>query len=83
MGLFGDLRRLQKQANEISANYDPAAQMRAGMAQMQQMQQSMQAQTADLELLRIGTPGLPILVSAPMAVKSCESTPCGTSIEIT
>ncbi|HTJ33425.1 MAG TPA: hypothetical protein VL738_09360 [Dactylosporangium sp.] len=62
MGLFGDLRRLQKQANEISANYDPAAQMRAGMAQMQQMQQSMQAQTADLELLRIGTPGAATII---------------------
>ncbi|MFG2041223.1 hypothetical protein [Dactylosporangium sp. NPDC048998] len=57
MGLFGDLRRLQRQANEISANYDPAAQMRAGMAQMQQAQQTMQAQTEDLELLRTGVPG--------------------------
>jgi hypothetical protein len=57
MGLFGDLRKLTKQANEISATYDPGAQMAAGMAQMQQMQQSMQRQTEDLELLRIGTPG--------------------------
>ncbi|MGI5242588.1 hypothetical protein [Dactylosporangium sp. CA-139066] len=62
MGLFGDLRRLQKQANEISANYDPGAQMRAGMAQMQQLQQSMQAQTADLELLRTGTPGTATII---------------------
>ncbi|MEV8513730.1 hypothetical protein [Dactylosporangium sp. NPDC051484] len=54
MGLFGDLRRLQRQANEMSANHDPAAQMRAGMAQMQQ---TMQAQTEDLELLRTGVPG--------------------------
>ncbi|MEV6931173.1 hypothetical protein AB0M46_42710 [Dactylosporangium sp. NPDC051485] len=57
MGLFGDLRRLQRQANEIGANHDPGAQMRAGMQRMQQMQQSMQAQTEDLELLRTGTPG--------------------------
>lgn len=63
MGLFGDLRRLQRQANEISAGHDPAAQMRAGMARMQQMQQSMQAQTEDLELLRIGVPAEATIVS--------------------
>jgi hypothetical protein len=62
MGLFGDLRRLQRQANEISAGYDPAAQMRAGMAQMQQVQQSMQAQTEDLELLNTGTPGTATII---------------------
>ena len=57
MGLFGDLRRLNQQARAIDATYDPAAQMRAGMAQMQQAQHSMQAQTADLELEQTGTPG--------------------------
>ena len=62
MGLFGDLRRLQRQSNEISKSYDPAAQMRAGMAQMQQIQQSMQAQTDDLELLKTGTPGTATII---------------------
>lgn len=62
MGLFGDLRRLQKQANEISATYDPAAQMRDGMARMQQLQHSMQAQTEDLELLRTGVPGTATII---------------------
>ncbi|MDG6108512.1 hypothetical protein Daura_14755 [Dactylosporangium aurantiacum] len=57
MGLFGDLRRLNQQARAIDANYDPAAQMRAGMAAMQQAQHSMQAQTADLQLEQTGTPG--------------------------
>ncbi|MFI5915337.1 hypothetical protein [Dactylosporangium sp. NPDC051541] len=57
MGFFKDVRKLQQQANEISRTYDPAAQMRAGMAQMQQAQQSLQTQTADLELQRTGTPG--------------------------
>jgi hypothetical protein len=57
MGLFGDLRKLNQQAKAIDRNYDPGAQMAAGMAQMQQMQATMQRQTADLELLRIGTPG--------------------------
>jgi hypothetical protein len=57
LGLFGDLRKLNQQANEISRNYDPAAQMAAGMAQMQQLQRSMEQQTEDLELLRTGTPG--------------------------
>ena len=57
MGLFGDLRKLNQQANEINRNHDPGAQMAAGMAQMQQMQQSMQRQTEDLELLRTGVAG--------------------------
>ncbi|MEV0134388.1 hypothetical protein AB0H83_38755 [Dactylosporangium sp. NPDC050688] len=57
MGLFGDLRKLNQQARAIDATFDPAAQMRAGMAAMQQAQHSMQAQTADLQLEQTGTPG--------------------------
>ncbi|GAA2626523.1 hypothetical protein GCM10010399_67540 [Dactylosporangium fulvum] len=56
MGLFGDIRKLKQQADQINADWDPAAQMRAGTAQLQHVQHSMEAQTADLELLRTGLP---------------------------
>lgn len=62
MGFFGDLRKLRQQANQLNANSDPAARMRAGTAQMQQVQLSMQAQTADLELQRTGTPGVATVI---------------------
>lgn len=63
MGLFGDLRKLNQQARAIDATFDPAAQMRAGMAAMQQAQHSMQAQTADLRLEQTGTPGAAMILA--------------------
>jgi hypothetical protein len=63
VGFFGDIGRLRRQADEISRTYDPAAQMRAGMAQMQHVQQSLQAQTAGLELQRTGTPAVATIIA--------------------
>ncbi|GGM70377.1 hypothetical protein ACFFX1_07205 [Dactylosporangium sucinum] len=62
MGLFGDLRKLQRQAKEIDRTWDPGAQLRAGMAQMQHVEQQLQAQTADLELVRTGVPGAATII---------------------
>ncbi|WP_238010716.1 hypothetical protein KZZ52_39515 [Dactylosporangium sp. AC04546] len=62
MGLFGDLRKLRQQANEIDRTWDPAAQMRAGMAQMQHVEQQMRAQTADLELVQTGVPAAATII---------------------
>lgn len=37
MGLFGDVRKLSKQAKELQKDYDPAAQMRSARSQLQAM----------------------------------------------
>ena len=42
MGLFKDVRKLQKAGKEASAGYDPVAQMKAASAQMQQVTKQQQ-----------------------------------------
>jgi hypothetical protein len=45
MGMFRSMRQLQKQANEIQKDWDPGAQMAAGMDQMRAAQEMMAQQT--------------------------------------
>jgi len=45
MGMFRSVRQLQKQANEIQKDWDPGAQMAAGMDQMRAAQEMMAQQT--------------------------------------
>lgn len=58
MGIFKDIRKLQKVGKEASAGYDPVAQMKAASAQMQQVTQQQQliangvAATATVTALR-------------------------------
>lgn len=56
MGLFKNVRDLQKQANEISKDWDPAQQMKDGMAQMQAATQAMAQQTQAANVALTGTP---------------------------
>jgi hypothetical protein len=58
MGIFKDVRKLQKAGKEMSAGYDPVAQMKAASAQMQQVTKQQQlvtdgtAATATVNALR-------------------------------
>jgi hypothetical protein len=54
MGMFKDLRAISKAGHEIAKNYDPAAQMRRGKAQMQVAMQALSQQTSALELASSG-----------------------------
>lgn len=56
MGMFKSMRDLQKQANEISKDYDPAQQMRDSKAQMQAANEMMAQQTAAANIAMNGTP---------------------------
>ena len=56
MGFLKDMRTLNKQAKEISKDWDPAAQMRDGMARMQDAQQMLARQTAAAQLAATGEP---------------------------
>lgn len=47
MGMFGDIRATQKAAKQMSAGYDPAAQLRNATARMALMTQSLQSAPAD------------------------------------
>ncbi len=55
MGFFKDLNKLNKQAKQISQDWDPAAQMRQGMASMQQASDMMAQQTVAASLAGSGT----------------------------
>jgi hypothetical protein len=55
MGLFKDLHKLNQQAKEISRDWDPAAQMRQGMASMQAATDMMAQQTTAAALATSGT----------------------------
>jgi hypothetical protein len=50
MGMFKDIRKLQRQAKEIDKTWDPAAQMREGMQRMQAAQSAIAQQTAAVQL---------------------------------
>lgn len=54
MGFLKDLRAINKQAKEVSKDWDPAAQMRQANAMMQQ-------QTAQMKLSASGTPATAIV----------------------
>jgi hypothetical protein len=54
MGMFKDLRAIQKAGGEIGKTYDPAAQMRRGKAQMQVAMQALSQQTSAMELASSG-----------------------------
>lgn len=58
MGLFKSMRDLQKQANEINKNWDPAAQMAAAQTSMQNAQAMMAQQTAAANLAVSGLDGV-------------------------
>ncbi len=55
MGMFKSMRDLQKQANEINKDYDPAQQMRDSKAQMQAANEMMAQQTAAANIAMNGT----------------------------
>lgn len=50
MGFLKDIRTLNRQAKEIRKDWDPAAQLAAGMQQMQAASRMMEQQTAALQL---------------------------------
>ncbi len=57
MGLFKSMVDLQKQANEINKNWDPAAQMAAAQESMRGAQAMMAQQTAAANLAATGLDG--------------------------
>ena len=63
MGIFGDLRTLKKQADEIGKNFDPAAQMRSGMASMQAATAALNQQAAAATVHQTGQPGTATILS--------------------
>jgi hypothetical protein len=54
MGMFRSMRQLQKQANEIQKDWDPGAQMAAGMEQMRAAQEHMAQQTQAANIAMTG-----------------------------
>ena len=54
MGMFRSMRQLQKQANEIQKDWDPGAQMAAGMESMRQAQEMMAQQTQAANIAMTG-----------------------------
>jgi hypothetical protein len=52
--MFKDLYKINKAAGEIGKTWDPAAQMRRGMAQMQVAQQALAQQTSAFTLSETG-----------------------------
>jgi hypothetical protein len=54
MGVVNGLRALHRQASELNRNFDPAGQMRAGMASMQAATAALQQQAAAMDVLRTG-----------------------------
>ncbi|GAB2841023.1 hypothetical protein GCM10022221_45420 [Actinocorallia aurea] len=56
MGFFKSLRQIQKQSAEMQRGWDPAAQMRAGMAQMQAATGMLAQQNATAHLMHTGVP---------------------------
>lgn len=54
MGMFRSVRQMQKQANEIQKDWDPGAQMAAGMDQMRQAQEFMAQQTQAANIAATG-----------------------------
>jgi len=54
MGFLGDINKLNKQAKEMSKDWDPAAQMQDAMAQMQSLNESMSQAT---QAMTDGVPG--------------------------
>ncbi|MBO4208122.1 hypothetical protein [Micromonospora echinofusca] len=63
MGIFGSLRDLNRQAKEINKGYDPAAQMRQGLAAMQQVRQQLAGQQATAHLATSGVPATATIVA--------------------
>ncbi len=57
MGMFKDIRQLQKQAKEIDKTWDPGAQMQEAKARMAAASQSMAVQTQTAQLLTTGVRG--------------------------
>lgn len=64
MGFIKGMRDLQKQANEINKDFDPGAQMAAGMEQMKAANEMMAQQTQAANLAMTGTPAKASIISA-------------------
>lgn len=54
MGMFRSMRQLNKQAKEIQKDWDPGAQMAAGMESMRQAQEMMAQQTQAANIATTG-----------------------------
>lgn len=63
MGMFKGMRDLHKQANEINKDWDPGAQMAAGMEQMKAANEMMAQQTQAANLAMSGTSAKASIVS--------------------
>ncbi|MBI5311413.1 MAG: hypothetical protein HZB14_10380 [Actinobacteria bacterium] len=63
MGMFKSMRDLQKQANEINKDWDPGAQMAAGMEQMKAANEMMAQQTQAANLAMSGTSAKASIIS--------------------
>lgn len=61
--MFKSMRELKKQSDEISKNWDPAQQMKDGMASMQQATETMAQQTKAAALAADGLPAKASVVS--------------------
>ena len=57
MGILRSMRELRRQSKEIQRTWDPAAQMRTGMAQMQAATAALAQQNATAHLADSGLPG--------------------------
>lgn len=64
MGMFKSMRDLQKQANEINKDWDPGAQMAAGMEQMKAANEMMAQQTQAANLAMTGLSAKASIISA-------------------
>lgn len=63
MGVFKSLRQLRRQADEFHRGFDPAAQMRQGMAAMQEARQHLANQQSVAHLATTGVPATATIVS--------------------
>lgn len=64
MGMFKSMRDLQKQSNEINKDWDPGAQMAAGMEQMKAANEMMAQQTQAANLAMSGLSAKASIISA-------------------
>jgi hypothetical protein len=72
MGFLGDLNKLNKQAKEISKNYDPGAQMRDALEKMRAVNESMEEAN---KAMTDGVPGTAQVVTVGPATGSMNMNP--------
>jgi hypothetical protein len=72
MGFFGAMAKLNKMGKEMSKDYDPGAQMRAGTDQLKAMNESMAAATT---ALTTGIPARAQVISVGMTAGSMNADP--------